>query len=211
MVQCHCSPLVLVEHDGYAPSTRAAAESASPSFSGWLPPAWASSGLPPPLPPTIGASCLIISPALNYCTQLFADRDQQVGLAVDFSAQNDHPGTHTVPEGVGKVTQPLDVLDLHLNSQQLNAVNLDTCESRSPEAAGIELVPAASRSPAASPADGPAVFSSFSSGLSPLGLEQCSHRPLLVFHLPDKGRAPRCRSGPRYGAPRRRSPPPRRS
>src|SRR5947199_3853313 len=37
-------------------SAPGARSSASPSFSGSLPPAWARSGLPPPFPPTIGAS-----------------------------------------------------------------------------------------------------------------------------------------------------------
>jgi len=36
---------------------------ASAIFSGWLPPAWAMSGRPPPLPPTSRATCLTISPA----------------------------------------------------------------------------------------------------------------------------------------------------
>src|SRR5690606_39659829 len=39
--------------------------SAAGRFSGWVPPAWAMSGRPPPLPPTCWATKLTSSPALT--------------------------------------------------------------------------------------------------------------------------------------------------
>ena len=92
--------------------------------SGFWPPAWAMSGRPPPLPPTMRGDRLDDFSRMVLLRQVLGDQAQEHRLAVRPAAEEDDPGAETVPQLVAEVPERLHIGGFHDGRQNGNPIDL---------------------------------------------------------------------------------------